>query len=131
DMGISAGHILPALAALLLALGTRFLLAYSLSLLAFWTQQSGALLSVNDTLFFLLAGQVAPVALFPGVLQQLSLLLPYRYMLSFPVEVLTGTLSGQELVWGLGMQALWLAVLTAVYLLISRQGVHHYSAAGG
>jgi ABC-2 type transport system permease protein len=130
-MGIGPEHIPLAAAAMLLAVGIRFLLAYSLSLVAFWTRQSGALLSVNDTLFYLLAGQVAPVALFPGMLNQLASVLPYRYMLSFPVEVLMGTVSGQELILGFAMQGGWLVLFSGVCIYINKQGVRRYSAVGG
>jgi ABC-2 type transport system permease protein len=130
-MGIGPEHIPLAAGAMLLAVGVRFLLAYCLSLVAFWTRQSGALLSVNDTLFYLLAGQVAPVALFPGALNRLASVLPYRYMLSFPVEVLMGSLSGQELVRGFAMQGIWLALFTGICLYINKQGVRRYSAVGG
>jgi ABC-2 type transport system permease protein len=130
-MDIGPEHIPLAAAAMLLAVGIRFLLAYCLSLVAFWTRQSGALLSVNDTLFYLLAGQVAPVALFPGALNQLASVLPYRYMLSFPVEVLMGTVSGQELIRGFAMQGVWLVLFSGVCFYINKQGVRRYSAVGG
>lgn len=124
-------HLIAGLAALALALLIRFLLAYILSLLAFWTQQSGSLLSVNDTFIFLLGGQVAPLALFPEMLNHLANLLPYRYMISFPVEVLMGTLSREKMIQGFMMQLLWAAVFVLVHYLVNRYGQKKYSAVGG
>ncbi|OMD49551.1 hypothetical protein BSK56_09370 [Paenibacillus borealis] len=119
------------LAALMLALMIRFLLAYILSLLAFWTQHSSALLSVNDTFIFLFGGQVAPLALFPGQLNQLTHFLPYRYMISFPVEALMGTLHRESMIRGFTMQLLWTAVLMLVCYGVNRYGQRKYSAVGG
>ncbi len=124
-------HLAAGLAALVLALLIRFLLAYILSLLAFWTQQSGALLNVNETFIFLFGGQVAPLALFPDKLSHLTYILPYRYMISFPVEALMGTLSSRELVQGFIMQLIWAAVLVLVHYVINRYGQKKYSAVGG
>lgn len=119
------------LAALILALIIRFLLAYILSLLAFWTQQSGALLSVNDTFVFLFSGQVAPLALFSGMMNRLTYFLPYRYMISFPVEAFMGKLSREELAQGFMLQLGWAAALLLVYAAVNRYGLQKYSAVGG
>ena len=120
-----------ALTALLLAVAIRFLLAHILALLAFWTQQSDSLLSVNDTFIFLFSGQVAPLALFPPVLKDIAGFLPYRYMAAFPVEIAMGTLPAPAVGQGLAVQALWLAVLMALGVLVTKRGVKKYSATGG
>lgn len=117
--------------ALVLAMAMRFLLAYILALLAFWTQKIGALLAVNDTFVFVLAGQVAPLALFPDGLRQAALVLPYRFMLSFPIEVLMGRLNGGEMGMGIAMQVTWIAVLLLVHRYVNKAGVRHYTAVGG
>jgi len=120
-----------ALAALLLALAIRFLLAHTLALLGFWTQQSNSLLSVNDTFIFLFSGQAAPLALFPPVLQTCTSVLPYRYMVAFPVEVLMGTLTRPQADKGLLTQAAWLAALAIICVFVTTKGRKRYSATGG
>ena len=120
-----------ALAALAFALVIRFLLAHILSLLAFWTQQSGALLSLNDTFIFLFAGQAAPLALFPGFLRELAGFLPYRYMVSYPVEVLMGKLSPGEIGRGFLLQFVWMLVLILICYIVNKKGLKKHSAVGG
>jgi ABC-2 type transport system permease protein len=117
--------------ALGLAWALRFLWGYGLALLAFWSARADAWLALQDTLIFLLAGQVAPVALLPGALKLAALGLPFRYMLGFPIEVLTGHLSGGELAAGFGLQVAWLLVATGLSLALWRNGIKHYSAVGG
>jgi ABC-2 type transport system permease protein len=109
----------------------RFMLAYDISLLAFWTQKIESLLSVNDTMVFLLAGQAAPVTLLPGFIGTLATILPYRYMLGFPVEILMGKLSEPQILCGLGIQLFWAAIAIIAYRVIWKNGVRRFSAVGG
>lgn len=117
--------------ALLMACMLRFLLAYTIALLAFWTQKIDSLLSVNDTLVFLLAGQVAPTLLLPGILRNASICLPFRYMLGFPVEILTGKLSLRDMVTGLAIQTVWVFVAFILQKVILSKGIKRYTAIGG
>ena len=117
--------------ALLLAWALRFTWGYALALLAFWATRADALLAAQDTLVFLLGGQVAPVALLPGALYALAVALPFRYMLSFPVEVLTGSLDARAVLAGFAVQGGWLALALALAALGWRRGLQRYTAVGG
>jgi ABC-2 type transport system permease protein len=119
------------LPALLMAWGLRFFWGYWLALLAFWASRADALLALQDALIFLLAGQVAPVALLPGVLQSAAKILPFRYMVAFPVEALTGQLDLMGLISGLAIQALWLGAAYGLYRVMWHFGLRRYSAVGG
>jgi ABC-2 type transport system permease protein len=55
---------------------------------------------------------------------------PFRYTLSFPLEVLTGRLSSAELARGFAWQAFFCVGLWACYRLIWRYGLRSYSATG-
>jgi ABC-2 type transport system permease protein len=117
--------------ATMLAWALRFAWGYWIALLAFWSTRANALLAVQDSLTFLLAGQVAPISLLPGALKSLAVVLPFRYMIGFPVEVLTGQVSGVALVTGFAIQAAWLAATLVVLALMWRAGLRQYSAVGG
>jgi ABC-2 type transport system permease protein len=117
--------------ALLLAWALRFFWGHWLALLAFWATRADALLRLQDSLVFLLAGQVAPTALLPGALSQLATVLPFRYMLGFPVEVLIGQVSGAAMLTGFALQAGWLALALLLSAVLWRAGVKRYSAVGG
>ena len=117
--------------ALLLAWALRFFWGYWLALLAFWATRADALLALQDSLVFLLAGQVAPVGLLPGVLHTAAVILPFRYMVGFPVEVLTGQVSPAGLATGLGIQIGWLGLALVLTALLWRLGLRRYSAVGG
>jgi ABC-2 type transport system permease protein len=131
ELHIQARDALTFVPALFLAGLLRFFWGYWLALLAFWATRADALLALQDALVFLLAGQVAPTVLLPGALRAVSEVLPFRYMLGFPVEVLTGRLEAGEIGRGFVLQALWLAVALAMFVTLWRRGVQRYSAVGG
>jgi len=117
--------------ALALAWALRFLWGYSLALLAFWATRADALLGLQDALVFLIGGQVAPTSLLSQGLQQAAAILPFRYMVRFPVEVLSGHLEGGELLAGFAAQVGWVSVTLLLWRLVWRRGLRHYTAVGG
>ncbi len=116
---------------LALAWALRFFSGYALALLAFWWTRADALVGLQESLIFVLAGQIAPTALLPGALGTLAVWLPFRYMLGFPVEILMGQLTPTELAQGFGLQLAWLAVALAASRWMWQQGVRRYVAVGG
>ena len=131
ELNASLSQILLFFISLSLAWWLRFLWGLWLALLAFWATKADALLAIQDALTFLFAGVVAPVALLPDILNKLAIYLPFRYMVGFPVEILTGQVQGNNLIEGLIMQILWLALATTLSLVIWKSGVRRYSAIGG
>jgi len=116
---------------LIFAWALRFFWGYWLALLAFWAARADGLLALQDSLIFLLGGQVAPTRLLPPLIQMLSTILPFRYMAAFPVEVLTGQLTQFEIVTGFIFQVSWMLVAIGLYALMWRNGLRRYSAVGG
>ena len=131
ELHLTLRNSLAFIPALALAWALRFLWGYWLALLAFWATRADALLALQDSLIFLLAGQVAPMALLPGLMRQAATVLPFRYMVGFPVEVLTGQLDGPALLTGFAFQAGWLFVAAVLFVTVWRTGMKHYSAIGG
>ena len=131
ELDFTLTDVLLCLPALLLAALLRFLAGYALALLAFWSTRADGLLALHDALLFLLAGQVAPLALLPEVIRQAALVLPFRFMISFPLEVLTGQLDTAALASGFALQGFWLALAAGVAAFIWRAGLRRYAAVGG
>ncbi len=131
ELNAGPREILLFLPALLLAWLLRFIWGYWLALLAFWATRADALLALQDSLVFLLAGVVAPVPLLPGIMQTVAIYLPFRYMVGFPIEILTGQLTAAQLVLGFAIQAAWLAAALLLARLVWAGGIKRYSAIGG
>jgi ABC-2 type transport system permease protein len=131
QVSLAAQNLLLCLPALLMAWALRFFWGYWIALLAFWATRADALLALQDSLIFLLGGLVAPIRLLPDGMRALATLLPFRYMVAFPVEVLTGQLPPNEIAYGFLIQAGWLLVALSLYALLWRKGLKHYTAVGG
>jgi ABC-2 type transport system permease protein len=77
-----------------------------------------------------LSGQAAPLTLLPGPAQALAAVLPFRWLVAFPVELALGRLTPAEAATGLAMQAVWLAISLLAMGIIWRAGLRRYSAVG-
>ncbi len=118
------------LPALILAFFVRFLLEWTLAQVAFWTTRVSAINQAYFVLVLFLSGQIAPLALFPSSIQTVAAVLPFRWMIGFPVELLLGRVSLIGAMAGLGAQTAWLFISLALVRLVWRAGVRNYSAVG-
>ncbi len=116
--------------ALGLAVALRFVADWLVALLAFWVTRMTAINQTYSVLTIFLTGQIAPLSLFPEPVRVVAAVLPFRWMVAFPVELLLGRLSARETLVGFGAQAVWLVVLVAVLPWAWRAGVRRYSAVG-
>ena len=100
----------------MLAWALRFFWGYWLALLAFWATRADALLAVQDSLVFLLAGSGRAHRPPPRRDANRRAVPPFRYMVGFPVEVLTGsTVRAPDLLTGFAVQFGWLVVAVALF----------------
>ena len=122
--------VLAFIPALVLAFLVRFLIEWTLALAAFWTTRVNAINQVYFVLLLFLSGQIAPLTLFPNWIQVVADILPFRWMLGFPVELVLGRLTQQQALAGLAAQVAWVVISLVLVRLIWRAGVRVYSAVG-
>jgi ABC-2 type transport system permease protein len=108
-----------------------FVPATILAMIGFWTTR---LEGVNQAFFIcqtFFGGTLAPLALLPDGLRLIADFLPFKWMLSFPIELLMGRVLPNDALIGMGIQVLWLVICTVGFLLGWRAGLRHYGAVGG
>jgi ABC-2 type transport system permease protein len=115
---------------LLLAFLVRFLLEWTLAQVAFWTTRVSAINQTYFVLVLFLSGQIAPLTLFPSSIQVLAAILPFKWVIGFPIELLLGRIKPVEALVGLGVQAVWLVISFVLVRIVWRAGVRIYSAVG-
>jgi ABC-2 type transport system permease protein len=113
-----------------LAATVAFLLEFLVGLLAFWTQDVSGLIRLKFLIGTFLSGQLIPLALFPPSLSGFLQVQPFRYTLSFPLEILTGRLSTGALLSGFAWQTGYCLLLWICYRLVWKRGVRAYGAVG-
>ena len=108
-----------------------FLSDYLVGMLAFWTSQTAAFIEGLYGLRLLLSGIIAPLAMFPKVVQHGLRWTPFPYMLNFPTEILTGrTTTPDQLLVGFAVQFMWVAILSIMAGVVWRRAIRSYSAVG-
>ena len=116
--------------ALFLAFIVRFLIEWTLALAAFWTTRVSAVNQGYYVAALFLSGQVAPLALLPYPVQVAAAVLPFRWTIGFPVELLLGRLTPIQALTGLAAQAAWVGLGLVLLRTVWRAGVRTYSAVG-
>ncbi|GAB4508689.1 MAG: ABC-2 family transporter protein [Anaerolineae bacterium] len=123
---------IPAFVLSLLTAGAlQFLTGWVVAMAAFWTTR---IIAINEVYFLavlIFSGQFAPLDLLPAPLPTIANLLPFRWVIAFPVELLLGRLTVEQAVMGFGAQLFWLAVVLVLWATIWKAAVRRYSAVGG
>jgi len=135
----SGGAHLPhgalSLAALAVSLAGAWLLTFLvmavIGMLSFFIDSSSSVFEVWLACFMLLSGYLVPLDLFPDWVRSITYVLPFRYMLSFPVEVLIGVAPPAEIVRGLLIEWSYSAASVVLALVVWRAGVRRFGAFGG
>jgi ABC-2 type transport system permease protein len=112
-----------------MAAGITFSFDVMVGSLAFWFEDVFGFDRARALAARVLSGGIVPLALLPEALQGFLAVQPFRFMLSFPLEVLLGTTRG-SVATGFAWQAGWLAVFAGGAALIWRVGLRGYQAAG-
>jgi ABC-2 type transport system permease protein len=114
----------------LLAFLVRFVTEWTLALAAFWTTRTSALNQAYFMAMLFFSGQLAPLELLPHPVRVIAFVLPFRWTVGFPTELLLGRLTPAQVLTGLGMQAAWLAAGLVLMKRVWRAGLRVYSAVG-
>jgi ABC-2 type transport system permease protein len=115
---------------LILSFFIRFFLEWTLAQAAFWTTRVGAINQVYFVLMLFLSGQIAPLAILPQAVQIGAMVLPFYWVIGFPVELLLGKLTFTQTLIGCGAQAGWLVISYFLLKAVWKAGVKMYSAVG-
>jgi ABC-2 type transport system permease protein len=122
--------VLAFIPALLLAFLIRFLSHWILGLIAFWTTRAKALFETFFVMEIFLTGRFVPLALLPPAIEILATVLPFRWMVSFPVELFLGRIKPQDALIGFGAQIIWLALMIGLLQVVWRAALRRYAAVG-
>jgi ABC-2 type transport system permease protein len=120
------------LISILLASLLNFVLGYVIALIAFWSPK---LDSVGELYFgagMLFGGRFCPLPALPSLLSGIADWLPFKWMFSFPSELMIGRVTRLSDAWtGIAIQLVWLVVLIVVFQFAWRAAVKRYTAVSG
>lgn len=126
----SPGRLALAVCATYAAFTLRFLLQYTLALLAFWFERVSAFDRIVFLPYLFLSGLIAPLEVFPEAVREATLVTPFPYLVWFPARVLCGHGTPAEIGRGFAIVGAWILVIVVVNRFAWRRGLTHYSAMG-
>ncbi len=118
----------------LLAIGLgailQFLLFESLSLLAFWLENTYGIRFTMRVILEVAGGAIIPLSFFPLILQKIFLWLPFPFMVYFPMRIYLGKIDLESAGLEFLKEILWIGGLALLNGVLWRRGVRYYSAMG-
>jgi len=115
-------------------IGAWLLMFFSMVLLgalAFYVDSAMGVFELWIGVHGICSGYLIPLEVLPGWAVKVTSVLPFRFMLAFPVETLVGLLSPAQALRQLGAQWLYVAVTGVLALRVWRAGVRRFAAFGG
>ena len=99
--------------------------------LAFFVDSAIAVFELWLAVHAIFSGYLVPLEALPSWIGRAAAVLPFRFMLGYPVEILVGLVGRGAALHQLGVQWGYILMLGALALLVWRTGVRRYSAFGG
>lgn len=117
--------------AIILAMGLNLLIAFCVSIIAFWITEAWAMFMIINLLINVASGGVFPLDIFGGRVLQVLNLLPFKYIIYFPISIINGKIGYFEIIYGGVIQIGWLILLTIIARAVWNIGMKRYVAVGG
>lgn len=116
---------------LVLALSLNFMIFFCVSTLCFWLSEIGFLFEAIRIIIITLSGGIFPLDIFGLKIVKFLNFLPFKYTISFPVELLNNKITGFPVFIGFITQILWIVFFLFFSKILWRLGSKKYIAIGG
>lgn len=131
DYSLGPIELLYVVFAIMLAWVLSVVCASTIALVGFWSTQTTNIWMLWWGVGSFASGWVAPLELMPVWLRDLAVILPFRYSLGFPAEIMAGRIDGGEVALGFSVGIGWMLWFGAIYVLSWPAGVRRYQAVAG
>lgn len=118
------------LLAIILGFLINFYLGNIFSLIAFYNKNMEGMRIFYYNIAALLSGEFIPLVILPFIAQFILKMLPFRYTLSFPIEIIMGRMTNYDISTGFIIGLMWLCVLYFVYKIFYSIAIRRYAAEG-
>jgi len=99
-------------------------------ILAFYLTDLGGFVGMFYFATYLLSGELAPLSFYPDWFLRIAMLLPFRYILSFPIEILMNKVTSLQIISGFITQVVWIVVLAWLLRVLWIRSLKTYQAYG-
>ena len=128
---ISAGNILWFIALLVVSLLLQFFLYLCMGLSSFWITDAWGIFFGGRYIINILSGSFLPLDVFGDRFIAVLKWLPFQYTTYFPISVLQGKAETGQILQGIAIELVWVALLFGLSRLMWTRGQKKYIANGG
>ena len=115
---------------LIMAVILYFFISLLLSFIGFWSREVWAPRFIFFILVAFLAGTYFPLDIVPRPIYALFELLPFTYLIFFPLKIYLGNINGFFLIKGFAVSFFWLIILYQLVKIVGQKGLKAYTAEG-
>lgn len=108
-----------------------WLLHYIIGLLHFILLSANWFTRILRDTISILGGGIIPLWFFPESLKAVAMVLPFQLLYQFPLSLLIGKLSPEQIIRNFGLSAIWIGILVGIALLLWRHGTKKLVIQGG
>ncbi|WKZ30808.1 MAG: ABC-2 family transporter protein [Candidatus Dojkabacteria bacterium] len=118
--------------AIVIAIGANYMIGHIFALAAFYMENVRGIRTMFVNTLSLVTGEYIPIALLvSGVLLLIWEYLPFRYIYSFPVEILIGNVDRDGIFRGLLIGGAYLSFSVVFYKIFIKKALSRYETEGG
>lgn len=114
----------------IIAVLLHFLISALMSMLGFWSNDVWAPRFMFYVISGFLTGAYFPLDIFPTAVYNFFQILPFTYLIYFPMKMYLGQLSTEEITNGFFISFIWLIILFVILRIIWIKGIKMYEAVG-
>lgn len=129
-LGLSLGSAGLFLLALVLGFALRFFYEGFMGISTFWLLDVHGFAAIVNHLTDLFTGSLIPLSIMPSFLAGVAKLLPFRFFVSFPLEIVLGQIKGGQIFEGFLVGLAWIIFFGMLYKPFMRRGIKKYEAVG-
>jgi ABC-2 type transport system permease protein len=108
-----------------------WLMSAMVGMVSFWVAELGNLGMVKDAFVRMLSGSLVPLWFFPAGVQNISEWLPFQYTYQTPIGIYIGMTSASDAVKAIGIQGLWIGILSLLLAWIWKRARSKVMVQGG
>lgn len=127
---LSLSGVLFAVFAIILGFLLNFIWENFLATLVFYLHEHDSLQYLNFALYDFLSGRLIPLALLPLFVHQIVMFTPYRYFISFPIEIIQGQIPLSGILQGFLILTTFLIFISLFQQILLKNGIKKYSSFG-
>lgn len=131
EFSISFVEVIIFLFVSLLSLLLYFEIIMLVSILSFWFYEISSWYYTITFAIEFMAGGLFPLDLFPKNVQTICNILPFKYLIYYPANILVNGYQKDELVWAVSVPLIWIILFSILLKIVWRKGIKHYELIGG